>query len=568
MTAGETLQLPNDPILTALLRAAQRASASDIFIHDVLGFDKTYEQLLGDVSRTRHVLLSRLPPLSTDDRGILCADVRNIAVLTRSAYEILVAFFSCRAIGAVFVPLASGVFPEEAQYILSKAKATLLLVGRERVDKAEAIRAHIDEHDKSPGSLTLLPISCDASPLSIAHACIDEAAQVDPNGPGLIMFTSGTTGRLKGVVLPRRCYAEAVLAELGSVTISHRPAIWVGGLRDIIVPAVTGIKLFALGEMASAAQVLHAFAQHRITHAAFSPPILRQMKDLLTSRCGEISEEERAKWHGRFKPLGAIRCSASVLEPSAIQFWTHLTGLPFENMYGATELGCIAIRGTQTMQGSIGVPTPGVKVKLSEGSKGEISIKCPTMFLRYLDDEDLTSAALDENGYFKTGDLAELKDGEYLFRGRAISDFILCHILRIPIVDVESSLMDLPYIAEACVIGVPNYTTIQLCGALVRLKKHTQQQITLARIRSDLSASLPLYMLPCVLRLLKEGEHLPRTHSGKLIKKDILKEYFGNADGLPTSGVSPDINVEQCAWPNLVWEGSKPWDGGGLQRDT
>lgn len=224
-----------------------------------------------------------------------------------------------------------------------------MLVGGERLDKGEAIRAYIDEHG-SPEPLTLLPISSDASPWSIAHTSIDETAQTDPNGPGLIMFTSGTTGRPKGVVLPRRCLAEAAPAEPGSVTISHRPTHWIGGLRDTIVPVVTGIKLFALGEKASAADVLQAFGQYGITHAAFSPPILRQMRDLLTGQGGEMSKEERAKWSGRFKALGTIRCSAGVLEPSATRFWTHLTGLAFENMYGATELGGIAIRGSPTMQ--------------------------------------------------------------------------------------------------------------------------------------------------------------------------------------------------------------------------
>lgn len=109
MTAGETLQLPDDPILKALLLAAQRASPSETVVHDVFGFEKSYPQLLGDVRRMRQVLLSRLPPLSTNGRGILCADMQNMAVLTRSAYEFLVAFFAIRAIGAACMPLGKPV---------------------------------------------------------------------------------------------------------------------------------------------------------------------------------------------------------------------------------------------------------------------------------------------------------------------------------------------------------------------------------------------------------------------------------------------------------------------------
>lgn len=101
MTAGKTLHLPNDPILKELLLAAQRASPSYVFIHDVLGFDKSYEQLLGDIESMRLVLLSHLTLPSNDHRS----SMHNIAVLTRSAYETSVAFFCCRAIGAVFIPL-------------------------------------------------------------------------------------------------------------------------------------------------------------------------------------------------------------------------------------------------------------------------------------------------------------------------------------------------------------------------------------------------------------------------------------------------------------------------------
>ncbi|KAM4055712.1 AMP-binding enzyme [Hirsutella rhossiliensis] len=526
MAEGHALKFPHDPILVRLLVAAQHAPSSEAVVHDVLGFDKTYPQLLGDIRQMRHDLLAQLPPSATDQRGILRAETQNVAVLTRSAYEMMVGFFAIRAIGGAFVPLASGIFPEEAQYILARAEVTCLLVGRERMEPGQG-------HQR-----------------------------LYPRAQGLTRNLDPAADFVRRFALEhRRC---APLAEPGGVAISHRPAHWISGLRDIVTPMVTGTKLYALGEKADAEAVLNALRNYGITHATFGPTILRQMKDVLTGQRGELSQEDRTKWSGHFKALGTIKCSAGVLEPSVIQFWTDLSGLPFENMYGATESGGLAVRGTSTTQFSIGTPMSGVKVKLSEGSRGEIRVKSPYMFLHYLDDEEMTRAALDEDGYYKTGDLAELRDGEYVFGGRASSDYLLCGVFRIPASTVESSLADLPYVAEACIVGVPDYAAIQLCGAVVRLRSQVESQITLARIRCDLAASLAAYMLPTLLRVLKEDEELPRTASGKLLKRQILRDYFGNADGMPACRVPAD--VEQCARSRLIWEGSKPWDGSGLQR--
>lgn len=211
------------------------------------------------------------------------------------------------------------------------------------METGEAIRAHIHDKDQS---LTLLPISCDAPPRNIDNLVIDETLQLNPDEPGLIVFTSGTTGYSKGVVLRRRLFSSAPVAKPGSATISYRPIHWLGGAGDIIVAMVTGKKLYALGEKSGAVDMLDTMRDYNITHAVFWPLYLRRIKDIITSQ----RVEERARWPGHFKALGVIRCTSGVLEPSAIQFWTDLTGLPFENRYSATEFGGMVISGISTTQ--------------------------------------------------------------------------------------------------------------------------------------------------------------------------------------------------------------------------
>ncbi|KAF4504454.1 hypothetical protein G6O67_007904 [Ophiocordyceps sinensis] len=524
MTAGKLLKFPHDSVLVKLLVAARQTSDTKTIVHDALGFEKSYPELLGDVLKTRQLLWARLPPSAIDDRGLLRGDSQYVAILAKSGYEFLVAFFSIRAMGGVCVPLGSGVLPEEAQYFLSKTNATCMLAGRDSMGRADAIRTHVQD-------LALFPISIEAAPSRRVE--IDDTLRMDPDGPGLVMFSSGTTGLPKGAVLPRRCFSAALPMEPGAVALHYRPANWIGGAASLIQPMLSGNTLYSIRVEAGNARaeaVLEAFRTHRITHARFTPDLLRRMKDLLM---GDFSKGDKGN---HFRGLSSIMCSAGMLESSTKDFWTDLTGLPFENIYAATELGGPATRGVSGIQGSIGTPMPGIKAKISEGNQGELYIKSPNMFTRYIGDEETTQAAFDDEGYFKTGDLAVLRDGEYIFAGRVNVDYVQFGLYRISTLTVESSLMNLPRISEACVVAVPDND-----------------------IRSDLRYSLAPYKLPTLLRILKDGEDLPRTVSGKPIKRQILNLYFGSTDGAQPKTDPP--GVERCGWEAAI----KPWDFCGLQ---
>lgn len=110
---------------------------------------------------------------------------------------------------------------------------------------------------------------------------------------------------------------------------------------------------------------------------------------------------------------------------------------------------------------------------------------------------------------------------------------------------VENCLMDLPYVADGCIVGVPQDAHMELCGAVVRLRQETRSPIRLTQIRSDLAPSLAPYMMPTLLRILVEGEELPRNASAKVMRSQVLKEYFGKEDGQIACIIPAD--VEQCA---------------------
>jgi malonyl-CoA/methylmalonyl-CoA synthetase len=151
-----------------------------------------------------------------------------------------------------------------------------------------------------------------------------------------------------------------------------------------------------------------------------------------------------------------------------------------------------------------------------------------------------------------------------------LADFLIVILFlgyRIPIIELESSLMDLPYIAEAYVTAAPDHEARELAAAIVRLQKGCEDQgpITLSKVRKDLSQYLPTYKLPAILRVLDESEEIPRTASGKPIKRDFLKQFFGIQGFIPPGYSWPRTEY----WgnqPEQVLAEMKPWDWCGLQR--
>jgi malonyl-CoA/methylmalonyl-CoA synthetase len=239
----------------------------------------------------------------------------------------------------------SGILPVEAHYLLSRAHTRLICAGRDCMDKAGEIVAYMNKHGNP--EFFALRTSCDAEPLeSMNGISIDDTLRLALDDPGVVLFTSGTTGRPKMVVLPRRCFAYTELAEPGSATINYRPIHWIGGVRCLVEAMLTGVKLFTMEEKSTSISILKTLKNHKITSMSFSPMTLRRLKSVLTSKMEEDPQVDYASW---FSGLSVIKCGGSMVDSSTMEFWSNLTGLPVEIFYSATELGGPAIKGIPTM---------------------------------------------------------------------------------------------------------------------------------------------------------------------------------------------------------------------------
>lgn len=360
MTVSPKQKFPNDPILVRLLQAAGQDTTNEPIVCDDYGFEKTYAQLLGDVLQTRSLIIQNLPPSALDNRGILVQKNPYICALAVSGYEFLVAFFAIRALGGACIPfskfnhgaftplsnhsrsmpsnllIGSGILAEEAFYFISNSNAPCLLRGRDRIGQAEKIDAYV--RDQGKDDFITLPISIDAGETRIDIE-IDESLWMDPGAPGLVLFTSGTTGPPKGAVLPKRCFAFEYTSKPGSGMINYRPPHWIGGAEGLLEPIVTGARVYSVKERAGAKEVWDIFKNNHITHVLFTPPLLRTMKEHYTDHIEQLSAEEQKKYVDGFRNMKKISCCSAMIAPGILRFWTSLTGLPFENVYGGTEAG-------------------------------------------------------------------------------------------------------------------------------------------------------------------------------------------------------------------------------------
>ncbi|KXG49714.1 AMP-dependent synthetase/ligase [Penicillium griseofulvum] len=555
---------PNDPIFNQLRRLAKQSP--DVLFHDEYGVDARYSDLIHDVIHLREILREHLPSASFDEQGCLREDAKSIAFLAYSGYSFIISFFAIAALGGICVPLSTGLNPDEALYFLKKVKAVYILTEKRTVDMAMTFT----EHARNEGQrVTLIPITR-ANP---AIATIPSSTELEINQEStfpetagcLILFTSGTTGPPKGVVLPRKMFHFGEGITPATLYLASCPPHWVGG-TGLIDSVLIGENLHMLKSEAPPARFWELLREGRVTEMAISPTLLRRLMEYYQENICHLAAQKRNEYIDGAKKLERVIVSGSMLNPSTWRFFAALTGMPIINGYGITEMGggvIINPPGSVYEQGYIGKVIPGITVKLSHGDHGEILVKSPIRFSHYIGDEAATRAAFDEEGFYKTGDQAHRVGDDYYFDGRISSDFVRFHEYTISIPELERQLLELPYITEAHVLPVKDHGAGGLVAALVRLRKQEGDSITLKRIRNDLAAmNLASYKLPTLLRILRNEEQVPLTPSEKVLKRECLREFFHISEYIPDPYAVE--GVEYCGNQLDLAASSRVFDWGGL----
>lgn len=305
---------------------------------------------------------------------------------------------------------------------------------------------------------------------------------LDYNGGGIVIFTSGTTGPPKGVLKARSWLDSCSMNLANHFGFNEHDRI----LHVLPVHHVTGISINFLPLLLTggciefrtggfdAGAVWERLREGGITIFSVVPTIyMRMMRyyEVYISKLPPAGEQEYVDAVRNFK---VALCGTSALPMQLMQKWERLLGdKRILQRYGASESsGAIYMfRGDeQTPSGSVGRLVPGVDVKLSEGNEGEMLIKSPYMFSRYIYDPEATAKAFTSDGYYRSGDIARREGAYYFIMGRASVDIIKSGGYKISALDVEREILGLEYISEVMVVGVEDEEYGQRVAAAVVLK--------------------------------------------------------------------------------------------------
>ncbi|KAL4878097.1 hypothetical protein BJY04DRAFT_221453 [Aspergillus karnatakaensis] len=578
-------KFPNDPIFTQLV--GLRDSVEGVLIHDDYGIDATAEDILHDIVALRNDLRRELPADWFDARGLLKPDAGRIATISLSGYYFLVGFFAIAALGGTCVVLptthaASAPQPDEALRVMRMADAVYLLT-EPNADREVAILK------ESAPDIHTIPIVRKAQYQSRTDTAIFEVNEcliIEPESPAIVIATSGTSsGEPKCVLVPRRAFffdsdseseSDSEADESDRVFLAYRSVHWMGGCCGLLGRFLNGMKIHWPLRRREPAMFWDIFKTGTVTDISFPPSLFKSLQEYYYSSIRTLPDSEHEAFVAGARKLQNALVSGSTMDPATAQFWIELTGMNLQCAYGSTELGSTFQTDSDApyLDRCIGSPHADVEVKLSDGDEGELFVKSPRMFIRYLKNEPATNNAFDEDGFYKTGDLVRRVGENYFFEGRANVDFIHHFYLKISIPELESHLLALPYIHEAYILPVLDRESRGLAAALVRLKPgHTSTSINLHRIRSDLStlSSRQEYSLPSLLYILQDGEEIPRsTGSDKVLKARALEKFFRirgyKPPGYAVDGVECIIPDVDAFWLGKEWKNKNIRNGNELVR--
>ncbi len=506
--AADPAQSDTDFIAYHALASGSRLACVDLASNRSL----TYHQLDRQVAKCTHWLRSLLSPGA------------RVAILARNNVDTLVLHFACVRAGLIFQPLNWRLSGHELAAQVADAAPELLIYQTEFEDAAiVAMEQAAVRH--------IVRIAPDDDRLAAALAASEPDAGADygPDVPITLLYTSGTTGRSKGVIVTRRNawttafnFAMANQVAASDVLLCDMPLFHVAGLFGVARAALFMGATLLISDRFVPAVALARMSDPglAISHYFAVPQMAMAMLQDASFAASDLSR------------LKALVIGGAPLPKSVVDKLVARNVMPIEG-YGLSEAGTVlAIPLDREIvarkAGTSGVRAPLIAVRLVaadghdavNGEVGEIWLRGPSVTPGYWNQPDATERSFSD-GWFKTGDAARRDaDGFYQIVDRW-KDMYITGGENVYPAEVESVLAEHPAIAEAAIIGVPDARWGETGCAFVV----PRDNITEADVIEHVRGRLAHYKVPKHVAFV---ETLPRTGSGK-VKKDELRRAFGAA---------------------------------------
>ncbi|KAJ1388768.1 AMP-dependent synthetase/ligase [Sesbania bispinosa] len=455
----------------------------------------------------------------------------RVGIVAKPSAEFVAGILGTWISGGVAVPLALSYPEAELLHVINNSDVSVILSTEDHSELMQSIA------NKTSSQLFHLPLV----PNKSSEQSTDEHSQsgeIDADGismenigrssedPALILYTSGTTGKPKGVVHTHR----SIIAQVEFLPKFSVRGIWQrwresypseGSKADDAITVFTGVPTMYTRLI----QGYHAMDPELQTTSASAARNLRLMM-----------------------------CGSSALPQPVMQEWEAITGHRLLERYGMTEFVMALsnpLKG-ERKAGTVGKPLPGVQVRIVEDEEsgnektgaGELCVKSTSLFKEYWKLPEVTKKSFTDDGYFKTGDSVTTdKDGYYIILGRTNADIIKAGGYKLSALEIESVIVEAsghcflillltflqhPAVSECCVLGLPDkdYGEIVVAiivpeaGAKQKRDEESKPALSLEELSTWAKDKLAPYKIPTRLIL---WDSLPRNAMGKVNKKELKK---------------------------------------------
>jgi len=446
---------------------------------------------VGDEALTRSELIAAAAAVADEITG-----ATSVAIDATASIETVIAVTGCLMAGVPAVPVPPDSGPAERNHILKDSGAQLWLGAyREDVTLPSVL---VDSRARS-GSTHREPA---------------------PGSAAMIMYTSGTTGAPKGVVLSR----SAVAAGLDGLADA-----WNWGPDDTLVHGlplfhVHGLILGVVGALRHGSPLVHTVRPTPESYAAAGGSLYFGVPTVWSRVCADEAVA---------RALGSARLLVSGSAPLPVPVFERmrtLTGSAPIERYGMSEtIITLSTRfDGERRPGWVGLPLRGVSTRLRDQAGnpvphdgetlGQLEIAGPTLFDGYLGNFEKTAESMTADGWFKTGDIAVVDEqGFHRIVGRESIDMIKSGGYRIGAGEVEQALLNHPDVREAAVVGVPDDDLGQRIVAYVVGDCHDHRELS-----NFVAQTLSIHKRP---REIRDVDVLPRNAMGKVQKKLLVEDY-------------------------------------------
>ena len=423
--------------------------------------------------------------------------------------------------GGFAVPMAVSHPPAELAYVLDDAEPEVVVAHPDLVDRVAGVAAE--------RGLTVLQ-----TPALLRDGPSGELPDVDPARPALMLYTSGTTGRPKGVVLSH----ANLVAQIRSLTkawgwrpdehiLLHLPLHHIHGIVNVLSCALWNGAVCQVLPSFDAEEVWTRIARGDLTLYMAVPTVYRRLIDRWTSADGDTQRE----WSAAASKLRLMVSGSAALPVPTLELWEEITGQRLLERYGMTEIGMGLSNPLdgERRAGHVGRPLPGVELRLAdeqdqpvaEGGAGQIQVRGPGVFGEYWRKPEATLEAFTPEGWFRTGDRAELNDGAYRILGRESVDILKTGGEKVSALEIEDVLRGHPAVADVAVVGVEDADWGERVCAAVSLRPDGAAA-TPSELRAFAKERLAPYKVPKDVLVVDE---LPRNAMGK-VTKPAVKSLF------------------------------------------